>query len=318
MSEIAGSIEAKGLHGRAHITMLNYTPGMPLVPSAFDDLIGHFATLSIRRLGSAGAFLARILPSPGPEDPTLLLIGSEIPEGATEGLELRVFVYLDSEGRPLATTRTPKLELGQVAFLRVTSSTEFGAFVDWGLPKELLIPFSEQTTEPRVGARHPIGLYVDSSGRLAGTMRVNKLLDQAAKAFELDSWVQGEAWRSDPNIGLFVIVERAFVGLVPASEPHELARGDSGRFRVTSVLPDGKIELSLRGHAHEELEKDAEKVLAVLLRPDAPRCGDRSSPEEVRALFGLSKKAFKRAVGRLLKQGAVEFDGDGFLTPTRR
>jgi predicted RNA-binding protein (virulence factor B family) len=276
----------------------------------FDDLLGRFATLVIRRFGPPGAFLGF---RDEADTSSLLLLGSEIPKGAKEGDELRVFVYLDSEARPIATTRVPKLERGQVAFLQVTACTEFGAFVDWGLGKELLVPFAEQTAEMHVGGRYAIGLYIDKSGRLAGTMRVAEMLDREKAAFRLDEWVEGEAWRNDPDIGLFVILARAFIGLVPASEPHPLARGEAVRFRVTSILPDGKIELSLRGHAHEELENDARKILDVLAIPGAPRVGDRSNPEEVRAVFGLSKKAFKRAVGRLLKERAIAVDTGGFL-----
>lgn len=278
---------------------------------SIDDLLGHFATLPIKRFGPPGAFLAT-----GPEE-TLLLIGSEIPEGAREGQEVDVFVYLDSEGRPLATTRVAKLELGEVAFLEVTALTEYGAFVDWGLAKELLVPFAEQTADMRVGNRYAIGLYIDSSGRLAGTMRVSEMLTGAKAEWKLDEWVEGEAWRNDPSIGLFVIVERGYVGLVPASEPHGLSRGEAAKFRVTNILPDGRIELSLRGHAHEELAKDAAHVLAKLHLPNAPRIGDKSSPEDIRAAFGLSKKAFKRAVGRLLKEGAIVIDAAGLLTPRR-
>jgi predicted RNA-binding protein (virulence factor B family) len=277
---------------------------------SLDDLLGRSATLKIRRFGSPGAFLGvdeRV------DGDVVLLIGSEIPEGAKEGDELQVFVYRDSEGRPIATVRMPKVELGQVAFLEVTATTEFGAFVDWGLAKDLLVPFAQQTTELVVGGRHPIGLYIDDTGRLAGTMRVSEMLRNDRVEWELDEWVEGEAWRNDPDIGLFVIVERSFVGLVPASEPHTLRRGDPGRFRVSNVLPDGKIELSLRGHAHEELANDAEDILRVLTRPDAPRIGDKSSPEDIRKAFGLSKKAFKRAVGRLLRERLVRMDAGGML-----
>lgn len=210
----------------------------------------------------------------------------------------------------------PKLEVGEVAFLTVTDLVPFGAFVDWGLPKELLVPLAEQTRDVHVGERHPIGLYVDDTGRFAGTMRVSEMLDVTKRAFTLDEWVEGEAWRNEPEIGLFVIVERAVVGLVPASEPHELTRGQAAHFRVTNILPDGKIELSLRGLAHEELENDGKTILAALARGDAEGVGNQSTPEEIRAIFGLSKKAFKRAVGRLLKEGAVRFDGDGFLVAT--
>jgi predicted RNA-binding protein (virulence factor B family) len=278
----------------------------------FDDLLGCFATLAIRRFGPPGAFVG-VGARDDETEVTLPLVDSEIPEGAKEGDELRVFVYLDSEGRPIATTRAAKLERGQVAFLEVTACTAFGSFVDWGLGKELLVPFAEQTAEMRVGARHAIGLYIDKTGRLAGTMRVAEMLKRNKAAFRPDDWVEGEAWRNDPEIGLFVIVDRASVGLVPASEPHRMSRGEAARFRVTNVLPDGKMELSLRGLAHEELENDARTILDVLAKVGAPRMGDKSSPEEVRAVFGLSKKEFKRAVGRLLKQGAIAVDGAGHL-----
>ncbi len=277
------------------------------------ELLGHHATLTIRRFGSPGALLAVN------EREELLLIGSEIPEGAREGDEVEVFVYLDSEARPIATTRTSKLELGEVAFLEVTELTRFGAFVDWGMPKELLVPFAEQTSDMRVGSRYAIGLYVDDSGRFAGTMRVTEMLATRGGEWKLDEWVEGEAWRNDQEIGLFVIVERGFVGLVPRSEPHSLSRGEAARFRVSNVLPDGKIELSLRGHAHEEVEDDAKAILAALERPGARPIGDKSSPDEIRDRFGISKKAFKRAVGHLLKNRAVELGPNGALVlPVRR
>jgi predicted RNA-binding protein (virulence factor B family) len=272
-----------------------------------DDLLGRYATLKIKRFGTPGAFLAV-----GAEE-TLLLIGSEIPEGANEGDELEVFVYLDSEGRPIATRRKAKLQRGEVAFLTVTATTAYGAFVDWGFGKELLVPFKEQTADLRVGSRYAIGLYLDRTGRLAGTMRVSEMLSGTRGSFQPDEWVEGEAWRDDAAIGLFVIVKRGFVGLVPASEPHGLSRGEAARFRVTTVHPDGRIELSLRGHAHEELATDAEHILQALRRPNAPRIGDKSSPEEIRATFGLSKKAFKRAVGRLLRDGTITMGRDGFV-----
>jgi uncharacterized protein len=181
------------------------------------------------------------------------------------------------------------------------------------------VPLAAQTCELHVGARHPIGLYLDDRGRLTGTMRVTEMLSTRSQGFEQDEWVNGEAWRNDPEIGLFVIVERTFVGLLPVDEPHSLGRGDADSFRVTNILPDGKMELSLRAHAHEQLEGDAQHVLAVLQRLGAAQTqaelqiGDRSSPEQVRELFGLSKKAFKRAVGRLLKLGAVQITPQGYV-----
>ena len=277
----------------------------------FRDLLGQHATLRIRRFGDPGAFLVR---EDAPDDaPTLLLPRREVPEGAVEGDEVPVFVAMDSENRPIATTVAPKLTLGEVAFLRVTACSEFGAFVDWGLPKELLVPFAEQTVKPREGDAYPVALYVDNSGRLAGTMRVSECLATTSTGFSRGDWVEGEAWRVEPGLGLFVIVQRGLVALLPAHEPHSLVRGQSARFRVSHVHPDGKLELSLRAPAHEEMGADAEKILAVLQQPGAPLVGDKSNPDQLRALFGLSKKAFKRAVGRLLKERRVDVDAEGFV-----
>lgn len=284
---------------------------MPAERPPFHHLLGRYATLEIRRFGSPGAFLAER--GSAEDSAALLLLGPEIPPEAREGDELAVFVSLDSEGRPLATTKIPKLALGEVAFLTVTACTQFGAFVDWGLPKELLVPFAQQTKELRVGDAQPIGLYIDNTGRLAGTMRISELLGEGSRQFTRGEWVEGEAWRHDPEIGLFVIVERGFVGLVPKHEPVTLARGEAARFRVTHVHPDGKIELSLRGHAHEELASDGDKILEFLKRPGAPKLGDKSDPELIRELFGLSKKAFKRAVGGLLRARLVDVDEQGFV-----
>jgi hypothetical protein len=280
----------------------------------YHDLLGCFVTLPVRRFGPPGAFLALDAVETGP---TILLPGAEIPEGTREGDTLDVFVYLDSADRPVATLQAPRLTLGRVAFLTATDIGRFGAFFDWGMPKELLVPYAEQTREVSRGDRHPIGLYLDDTGRLAGTMRVAEMLRTIGE-FELDEWVEGEAWRKDPQIGIFVIVEKRFVGLIPNAEPTTLSRGDAGRFRVASILDDGKIELSLRGHGHEEVEGDAQRILARLAEPNAPRVSDRTTPEQIRAVFGLSKKSFKRAVGRLLKERAVTLDAQGFVLKVQR
>ncbi|MEO7093819.1 MAG: S1-like domain-containing RNA-binding protein [Polyangiales bacterium] len=280
-------------------------------------LLGRVAQLTIRRFASPGAFLAIDAADTRESAPVILLPGAEIPEGAAEGDELAVFVHLDSEDRPIATTRAPKLELGEVRFLEVADITSFGAFVDWGLPKQLLVPHKEQTRDVHRGDFHPIGLFLDDTGRLCGTMRVSEMLRDKGE-FDLDEWVEAEAWRDEPDIGLFVIVERAFLGLVPKTEPHDLKRGQATQLRVARVHPDGKIELSLRGLAHDELEKDAARVLAALTTAGAPKISESLTPEDIRARFGLSKKAFKRAVGRLLKARAVTIDRDGHLVPVAK
>lgn len=255
---------------------------------------------------------------PGDSSAELLLPRGEVPEGAAVGSQHELFVHLDSENRPVGTLKRPRLFLGEVAFLRITDTTRFGAFADWGLTKDLLVPFAEQTTEPKVGDVHPIALYLDKSDRLAGTMRVSEFLEIGNHDIQLDSWVTGEAWRRDPDRGIFVILERRYVGLLPASEPTTLGRGDRAEFRIANRLQDGKLELSQRGHAHEELDKDAARILEKLRAASPPRVGDNSPPEQIRELFGLSKKAFKRAAGRLLRERSVRLDIDGMLVAEPR
>lgn len=280
-----------------------------------DDPVGKRVSLRIRRISGPGAFLAAH--EDASDDRLLLLPRREVPENARVGDDVDVFVYLDSQDTPIATTRAPKLSLGEVAFLEVVSLEPYGAFVDWGLPKDLLVPKDEQTRDLLVGDRHPIGLYLDETRRLAGTMRISEML-RGAPPFEIGEWVEGEAWRKEPGLGVFVIVERRWVGLLPEDEPNALSRGEHARFRVAHVHRDGKIELSMRGLAHEERDRDAAKILEVLAaRPNEP-FGDRSSPEEIRAVFGMSKKAFKRALGGLLDRGEVRLDAQGHAVPRRR
>ncbi|HEY5957093.1 MAG TPA: hypothetical protein VIV60_11090 [Polyangiaceae bacterium] len=213
------------------------------------------------------------------------------------------------------TSRAP-LALGDVAFLEVTDLVPFGAFVDWGLPKELLVPFAEQTCELRKGERYVIGVIKDKQDRFTGTQRVTELLS-ALPPYQVGDWVEGEAWRKEPKIGVFVIIERRYVGLLPSEEPNTLKRGDAGRFRISQVLPDGKVQLSMRRTAFEELEDDARRVLLRLSRGDMS-VSDRTDPDVIRAQFGLSKKAYKRAVGRLLKQGLVTLDTNGCVIIVRQ
>jgi predicted RNA-binding protein (virulence factor B family) len=268
-------------------------------------------TLPILRIGAPGIFLGMGPGGDRPGAPTVLLPGSEEgTKGLAVGAKLDVFVYLDSEDRPVATLKTPKVQLGEVAFLEVTDVTSFGAFVDWGLMKELLVPLGEQTRDMRVGERHPVCLYVDDTGRLAGTMRVTERLRGKAP-FHKEQWVDGEAWRHEPELGIFVILAKKHVGLLPIGEPTTLLRGDAARFRVSKVQPDGKIELSLRAHAHEEMEGDAHKILTALAAPGAAPISERMSPDDIRARFALSKKAFKRAIGRLLKERTIAIAPDG-------
>lgn len=273
-----------------------------------DDLVGRVLTLTVQRQSVAGVLLGS--DDPDVKMPAMALSARELPEDVRLGDSFEVFIYLDAERRRAATLKLPKAARDEVAFLEVTRVLREGALVDAGMPAELFVPPTELTRDLREGESHPFGVVLDDTGQLAGTMRVTEMLRVGGR-FERDEWVEGVAWRDEPGVGLFAILERAFVGVVPADEPHRLQRGDAGTFRVAHIMPDGKLVLSLRGHAYHELAHDAEAILAALGGPNPPRVGDRSSPDEIRDRFGLSKKAFKRAVGRLLKDGAVRIDADG-------
>jgi len=274
----------------------------------YHDFLGVFTKLTVRRFGPPGAFLAIPTHDEQGNTPVVLLPNAEVPKGLKVGDVLNVFMYLDSEDRPVATLRDPKIALGEVAFVEVMDTTPIGAFVDWGLLKHLLVPFAEQTRDVKKGERHPVGLFLDKSGRLAGTMRVSEMLKSIGE-FTLDERVEGEAWRNEPELGVFVILEKRFVGLLPKHEMHSLERGSVGTFRIAHIHPDGKVELSMRGQASDELANDAGTILKRLSAPNAPALGDKSSPEDIFSAYGLSKKAYKRAVGTLLKQGLVTISG---------
>lgn len=276
--------------------------------------LGRYTTLWVKRRAQPGLYLGAQA-GEGDAGATVLLPNRDAPD-VPDGSALEVFVYLDSEDRPIATTKRPLIALGEVAFLVCRDLAPFGAFFDWGLAKDLLVPKALQTREVRIGDRMPVGLVRDDTGRLAGTMRVAEML-AAPPACKVGDWVQGQVLRYEAGIGTFIIIEKHSVGLVPATEPHTMRRGDEGRFRVTAVLSDGKVELSLRARAQEQRVDDGALILAALSGPKPPRLGDHSDPDEVRAKLGISKKAFKRAVGGLLKEQRVVIDERGYVTLPR-
>ena len=266
-------------------------------------LLGQKCRLRVARINSNGAWLIAD-PEGGDE---ILLPGREIPEDAAVGKVYDGFIYLDSQDRTIATLLQPLVGLGEVAGLRAVDVAPMGCFVDWGLPKDLLVPKAEQTHPMTVGKMYFVSPYIDGSDRLAATMKVSKLL-RPGGGFKVDDWVPGIAYRVDDKTGLFVILQRKFIAVLPKLEVHTLRIGDVAQFRISRVLPDGKVEVSLRKVAREMVADDAAKLLEVLGRLPRPVLGDLSSPETIHELLGLSKKAFKRAAEKLLAQGLIVTD----------
>ena len=264
--------------------------------------IGKKQKLTIQYFKDAGAYLGE--GEKGAQ--TILLPTRQVPEGAGIGDELEVFIYRDSEDRLIATTRTPALMLGAFAALRVVQVTKIGAFLDWGLEKDLFLPYREQRGELKPGMEVTVSLYVDKSGRLCATMYVDKLL-RTDSPYRAGDKVEGIVYGIREEIGAFVAVDGRYMGLIPRQELYEaLQLGDRVNARVMRVREDGKLDLSTRKKAYAQMKTDADIVWEHL-----EACGgilgigDKSPAELIKAELHLSKNAFKRAAGRLMKAGKI-------------
>lgn len=244
----------------------------------------------------------------------VLLPKKQVPEGTKTGDRLCVFVYKDSKDRLISTRNEPKIELGQVGVLRVAQVGKIGAFLDWGLEKDLLLPFREQTRRVREGEEVLAALYIDKSSRLCATMNVYEYLEQDSP-YKKDDRVSGTVYEISREFGAFVAVDNRYSGLIPRKDFHgEVKIGDVREFRVTGVHEDGKLNLSAREKAYLQIDEDAERVLQVIDEFDGVLpFTDKASPEIIERETQLSKNAFKRAVGRLLKEGKIEITGKSIL-----
>ncbi len=265
--------------------------------------LGEKQTLAIDRFKDFGAYLTD-------GEQSVLLPAKEVPQGAKVGDEVEVFLYKDSSDRLIASTKEPLLVLHQVGLLKVKETGKIGAFLDWGLPKDLLLPFHEQTRRVRTGEEVLVAPYVDKSGRLAATMNVYPWLSKDSP-YKKDSRVKARIYETSSNFGVFAAVDDRYSALIPKQEAQaDLRIGDVVDARVTSVLDDGRLNLSVREKAYMQIEKDAELVLKVIAEYDGVLpFDDKVSPEVIQREFSLSKNAFKRAVGHLLKEGKVEIRG---------
>ncbi len=242
----------------------------------------------------------------------VLLPGKQVPEGAKIGDEIRVFVYRDSMDRLISTTAKPKLTVGELAVLKVKEVTKIGAFLDWGLEKDLLLPFKQQTGSVKKDGEYLVALYIDKSGRLAATMDVYRYM-KIAGDYEKDDEVTGIIYELHPTLGAFVAVDDCYAAMIPKKEIHEpLYVGERVQARVTGVRDDGKLNLSLKQKAYEQIDEDAARILRVIKEYDGRLpYNDKAKPEIIEKDFHMSKAAFKRAVGRLYKQRKIEIHENG-------
>lgn len=240
-------------------------------------------------------------------DKRVLLPKKQVPENCSIGDKIEVFLYKDSRDRLIATVSIPKLMVGEVGFLKVSQVTKIGAFLDWGLEKDILLPYKEQTRKVREGEEVLAALYIDKSSRLAATMNVYEYLRKDSE-YKKDDIVTGMIYQTSDNFGVFVAVDNIYSALIPKKEVvGELRIGDTVQARVTGVKPDGKLDLSVREKAYLQIEKDAVKILQIIDSFDGVLpFTDRANPEVIKRETQMSKNEFKRAIGNLLKNGKIE------------
>ncbi|WP_077612047.1 CvfB family protein [Clostridium sp. Marseille-P2415] len=266
--------------------------------------LGKMQTLTVQRVKEFGVYVGEEEGS----EVSVLLPKKQVPEGAKPGDKVAVFIYKDSEDRLIATTAAPRLQVGETAVLNVKEVGKIGAFLDMGLEKDLLLPFKEQTHKVRPGEKVLAALYIDKSKRLAATMRVYSHMSNQSP-YKKDDQVTGIIYEINDTLGAFVAVDNKFYGLIPKKEVFENYReGDEVTARVTKVREDGKLDLSPRQKAYIQMDADSSRVLEIIETQfdGSLPFTDKADPEMIKREFSMSKNAFKRAVGHLLKEGKIK------------
>ena len=242
----------------------------------------------------------------------VLLPKNQVTEDMRVGSEIEVFLYKDSEDRMIATRLVPYIKIGEIKKLKVKEVNKIGAFLDWGLPKDLLLPFKEQIYEIKPGDEILVTVYIDLSDRLCATMDLYSRLS-LLPPYQKDDMVKGTVYQVREQFGAYVAVDNKYSALVPKKELFcELKPGDEIEARVLEVKEDGKLDLSLRQKAYVQMDADSALILDKLKQAGGSLpYHDKSSAEEIKEEFNLSKAAFKRAIGRLYKERAIVIEKDG-------
>ena len=272
-------------------------------------IFGKKQTLVMIKRVEFGIYLAETMKD---ADNKVLLPKKQVPADMEVGDPIDVFLYKDSNDRPIATVKEPKLTLGQTARLRVVSVGKVGAFLDWGLEKDLFLPYREQTAQVKAGDEVIAALYLDKSERLCATMKVYPYL-QKESPYQKDDVVTGMVYEISHNFGAFVAVDDKYSALIPKKELYgELHVLQQISARVTGVKEDGKLDLGIRQKAHLQMSEDADKVLSLLREKKGfLPLHDKSSPEQIRETIGMSKNEFKRAIGHLYKEHLIMLESEG-------
>ncbi|MFT5778978.1 MAG: putative RNA-binding protein (virulence factor B family) [Crocinitomicaceae bacterium] len=268
--------------------------------------IGQINHLTILRFTSVGAYLA------DDSENEVLLPNKYITDNLKEGDEIDLFVYRDSEDRVVATTEKPFIELNGFAFLKVKDVNMYGAFVDWGLEKDLMIPFKEQNLKLEVGRWYLTSLQLDdATDRVFGSTKTNRYVQECEEEFEKDQVVDLLICE-ETDLGNKVIVNNKYSGLIYYNDiSRPLRRGDTEKGYVYNAREDGKLDVRLDLEGMVKISESAEKLLAILKKRKKLEVHDKSHPDDIRDAVGMSKKTFKSAVGTLYKQRLITLESDG-------
>lgn len=266
--------------------------------------LGEIQELKVVKKVDFGVYLAEE-GSDGEEK--VLLPKSQIPADLAVGGSIKAFLYKDSKDRLIATVNTPAITLGQVGKLTVESVTKIGAFLKWGLEKDLFLPFHEQTYRVKPGDEVLAALYSDKSSRLCATMKVYHYLLKESP-YQMEDKVEGTLYEISDNFGAFVAVDDKYSALIPKREfTKDIPVGSHITARVVEVKGDGKLTLAIREKAYMQIASDSDLVMKAIESYDGVLpFNDKASPETIRREMNMSKNEFKRAVGNLLKMGLIE------------
>ncbi len=268
--------------------------------------VGQFNTLEVLRLKEAGAYL-------NDGNDGILLPKRYVPKGIKAGDVLNVFIYHDSEDRLIATTERPNAMLGEIALLQVIGLSQFGAFLDWGLPKDLFVPRTAMRSPFRQGGYYLVYITSDpKSGRLMATEYFDHVLSNEDLSIKEKDKVQLTVYRKT-DIGYVMIVNHKHTGLLHLNEVFRpLSVGDQTEGYVVKIRPDNTIDLRLGKPGFERTDTESEKVLSILHKKGGfLPYHDKSDPQEIYDVFGMSKKAFKMAVGKLYKERKITIETQG-------
>lgn len=271
--------------------------------------LGEKQVLTVVKTVDFGVYLAESQDS----ESRVLLPAKQVPEGTKLHDKLEVFLYKDSKDRLIATTKEPLLTLDGFAVLKVAQVTKVGAFLDWGLEKDLLLPYKEQLRKVKEGEEVLVTLYIDKSNRLCATMEGLYHLLSTDSPYQKGDTVKGRVYEFSDNFGTFVAVDDKYSARIPDFEDHShLKIGDIIEANVTKVKPDGKLDLTIRQKAYIQMDSDAKIVLQIIDEfGGVLPFNDKVSPEIIKREMHMSKNAFKRAVGHLYKQHLIEFTEKG-------